>query len=103
MNFEENMEEDPPEWIFPRMQWKYFGPILYKSRNYSEFKMRCQLMGYVGYTSGWDEENGIPCYDHFILSEACHIRRTGVMNRKAQKFREQMVSLREKKKKIPIT
>lgn len=82
------------------LRWKYFGPILYVSKTFSEFKMKCELIGYGGYASGWDEENDIKCYESFIFAEACGWRGKGIMNKKAAMFRDEMVKYHIKQKNI---
>ena len=91
-------EDTRGDWMYPSCQWRYFGPILYKSKNYSEFKMRCCIAGYIGYMSGWHEERDIQCYEEFIRNEACSIRGRGIMNKKARQFREQMEQSKSKRR-----
>lgn len=69
------MDDDSNGWKSPMLRWKYFGPILYVSKTFSEFKMKCELIGYGGYASGWDEENDIKCYESFIFCRGMWLAR----------------------------
>jgi len=75
-------------WTIPAFYWNYFSPILNETSSYSEFKMKCGILGYSGYSTT-KTGKGMRVYDEFLKSESSMNRNYGELSRKAAKFWEQ--------------
>lgn len=85
-----------PGWMCGCGSWRYYGPLLYSSVSYAEFKLRAEAAGYVNPDTArrldpsLDISDRLEPYERFVFETACGHNGKGLMNEKARVFREQM-------------
>lgn len=92
-----NVTDGTPLWMIPSCRWRIYGPILHEAKTYSEFVLRCVSLGYVNPDQERRYDLSLPLYcrhepyEDFLYEEACSLRGSGKMNRKARAFRDEMI------------